>query len=151
MSSRCIVLWRLTSRLEDLASAFGAIRQRQGYDLIVAGKFDLPSARISLRHTLQTLPQPRTLSRMTNGPLMPPMVLYRSRGVTEIMRGSKTSGMVGDGERSARYVSLGVGSGAVGLAARCDGVGVQGRGGTKLQPASLALPWLYDGTARNGR
>ena len=31
---------------------------------------------------------------MTNGPLTPPMVLYRMRGVTEIMRGSTTSGMV---------------------------------------------------------
>lgn len=36
----------------------------------------------------------RTLSRITNGPLTPPMVLYRILGVTEIMRGSTTSGIV---------------------------------------------------------
>jgi hypothetical protein len=33
-----------------------------------------------------------TLSRITNGPLTPPMVLYRRRGVTDIIRGSR-SGM----------------------------------------------------------
>jgi hypothetical protein len=34
------------------------------------------------------------LSSTTNGPLMPPMVLYRILGWTDIMRGSITSGMV---------------------------------------------------------
>lgn len=35
--------------------------------------------------------QVRTFSSMTSGPLMPPMVLYRTRGVTRIMRGSRSS------------------------------------------------------------
>ena len=33
----------------------------------------------------------RTFSRMTSGPLTPPIVLYRMRGVTDIMRGSTSS------------------------------------------------------------
>jgi hypothetical protein len=35
------------------------------------------------------LEQRRTLSRMTSGPFTPPMVLYRIRGWTDIMRGSR--------------------------------------------------------------
>jgi hypothetical protein len=36
----------------------------------------------------------RTLSTMTNGPLIPPMVLYLILGWTLIIRGSTTSGMM---------------------------------------------------------
>ena len=36
----------------------------------------------------------RTLSKTTNGPLIPPMVLYRIRGWTDIMRGSIVSDMM---------------------------------------------------------
>ena len=33
-----------------------------------------------------------TLSRMTSGPLTPPIVLYFSRGLIEVMRGSSMEG-----------------------------------------------------------
>jgi hypothetical protein len=50
---------------------------------------------------------PRTLSRTTNGPLMPPIVLYRMRGWTDIMRGSITSGMMAVVSASSRgWVSV---------------------------------------------
>ena len=37
---------------------------------------------------------PRTLSRMTSGPLTPPIVLYFSRGLIEVMRGSSMEGAI---------------------------------------------------------
>jgi hypothetical protein len=63
------------------------------------------------RPSLYRLTGLRTLSSMTNGPLTPPIVLYRIRGETFIMRGS-TVAMVpvrkseagGMGWRSARGV-----------------------------------------------
>lgn len=56
-----------------------------------------------LRPSFDQLSGLRTLSRMTNGPLTPPMVLYRNRGETFIMRGSRPA-MVAVGESEAGRV-----------------------------------------------
>jgi hypothetical protein len=72
-----------SGRVRDTISLYrGNLTYRQ------AGKL-LPQ-----RPTAPAIPKLRTLSRITNGPFTPPMVLYRIRGVTEIMRGSTTSGIV---------------------------------------------------------
>jgi hypothetical protein len=84
----------LTSSFQHLARALGAVRQRQGHNLVVPGELDLSTATISFRDFGSCDTRLRTLSRTTNGPLMPPMVLYRIRGWTDIMRGSITSGMM---------------------------------------------------------
>lgn len=84
----------LTSSFEDLTRALRAIRQRQGHNLVVPGEFDLSTNCVSFACFCSAPTTLRTLSRMTNGPLTPPIVLYRILGVTEIMRGSMMSGMV---------------------------------------------------------
>jgi hypothetical protein len=70
-----------TSGLQDLTGSLRAIRQRQGNNLIVSWEFNLFDHSIS-----SFLPIPhlriRTFSKMTKGPLTPPMVLYRILGVT---------------------------------------------------------------------
>lgn len=78
-----------TSCFKDLTRSLAAIGQRQGHDLVESREFDLcflvsahaPSYLLLISRRL-------TLSKMTRGPLTPPMVLYRMRGVTDIMRGS---------------------------------------------------------------
>jgi len=47
------------------------------------------------------------LSRMTRGPFTPPMVLYRIRGWTDIMRGSRLAMLAVLMSDSWRFVSLG--------------------------------------------
>jgi hypothetical protein len=49
---------------------------------------------------------PQTLSSTTNGPLMPPMVLYRIRGWTDIMRGSIVADMAAVASASDEEVWL---------------------------------------------
>jgi hypothetical protein len=82
-----------------LTRALGAIGERQGHDLVVSGEFDLVTKYVSLGRVSPELVVQRTLSRITNGPLTPPIVLYRIRGVTDIMRGSTMSGIVAEAER----------------------------------------------------
>jgi hypothetical protein len=61
--------------------------------------------------------KPPTLSRMTNGPFTPPMVLYRNLGVTFIIRGSRSAIVVGRmrdrGEIPSRFVDMGVATAVV--------------------------------------
>ena len=83
------VWWELTSSFQDLTRALGAIRQRQGDNLVVSGEFDLCAIGVSFSSRSPSSSRPRTLSRMTSGPFTPPMVLYRIRGWTDIMRGSR--------------------------------------------------------------
>jgi hypothetical protein len=84
----------LTSSFQNLTRALGAIGQRQRHDFVVSGELDLSTIHISLRDIDFDHLRQRTLSRTTNGPLMPPMVLYLILGWTDIMRGSITSGMM---------------------------------------------------------
>jgi hypothetical protein len=93
-SSLLSIFEPLTSGFQHLARALGAVRQRQGHNLVVPGELDLSTTSISFRDFGSRYTRQRTLSSTTNGPLMPPMVLYRIRGWTDIMRGSITSGMM---------------------------------------------------------
>jgi hypothetical protein len=97
----------LTSSFQNLTRALGAIRQRQGHDLVVPGELDLSTILISFRDIGSCYLRRRTLSRTTNGPLMPPMVLYLILGWTDIMRGSITSGMMAVVSASCRAGFIG--------------------------------------------
>lgn len=97
---------QLTSSFEDLSRALGAIGQRKRDNLIEAGEFDLSTKCVSLCRAALELIWLRTLSRMTRGPLMPPMVLYRTRGWTDIMRGSRVAMLAVLMSDLERWVSL---------------------------------------------
>lgn len=74
------LVYPLTSSFQHLSRSLGAIRQCQSNNLIVSWEFNLYPAPISLPMICQcnmTL----TFSKMTRGPLTPPMVLYRILGV----------------------------------------------------------------------
>jgi hypothetical protein len=101
------ILRSLTSCFQHLTRALGAIRQRQGHNLVVPGELDLSATLISFRDIDFDHLRQRTLSRTTNGPLMPPMVLYRILGWTDIMRGSITSGMMAVVSASCRGETVG--------------------------------------------
>lgn len=88
----------LTSSFQNLTRALSAIGKSECHDLIVSREFDLfccqPASSKPVRFGRW---RPRTLSRMTRGPLTPPTVLYRILGMTEYDEDSRGSAMMGDG------------------------------------------------------
>lgn len=78
-----------TSCLQHLTGSLGAIGKSQADDLVVSREFDLSTTR-------QFIPTrsayPLTASQMTRGPLTPPIVLYFSLGLIEVIRGSSADG-----------------------------------------------------------
>lgn len=92
-----------TSSFKDLTRSLWPIRKRQRHDLVISGKFDLyKSLSASALRIIFCLGRrfivddseycrkchSHTLSKITSGPLTPPIVLYRIRGLMEVMRGS---------------------------------------------------------------
>lgn len=116
-----------TSRLQHLPTALRAIGQRQRHNLIEPREFDLEATLVLSKLPFLTLtiscPQTTlTFSRMTKGPLTPPIVLYRMRGCTDIMRGSLSPAILAYGaplsERDVELVVLRDGGGRGGMRER---------------------------------
>lgn len=94
-----------TSSFEHLPRSFRAVGQGERYDLIVSREFDLHAKLVSAgRPAVGHRQGRRTLSRMTNGPLTPPIVLYVMRGFTEAIRGSSsTEGILAGGNARIKF------------------------------------------------
>ena len=97
------LIYVLTSSFKHLSRSLGAIRQSQRNNLIVSWEFDLCTAPIRCLfvcgwHTMLTF------SKMTKGPLTPPMVLYRILGVTRYDDDSRGSPMIASLDGGDRVV-----------------------------------------------
>jgi hypothetical protein len=141
----------LTSSFQHLARALSAIRQRQRHNLVIPREFDLCAVVISFRHVISECLRLHTLSRTTNGPLMPPMVLYRILGWTDIMRGSITSGMMA--VMGALYGWWGRGRGCLSAAKGAYAVQAEvgedeGRGQSQGGLGAWTFPRAYDAVPR---
>jgi len=80
----------LTSCLQNLTRALSAIGECQRHDFVEPWEFDLWQSR-QLESGKQFFHMRRTLSKITRGPLIPPMVLYLILGVTDIILGSNVA------------------------------------------------------------